>query len=150
MAAKALSLWNGVGNNSPPANWQDVDFDDSGWGAAVATTHADWPTIPAGVVTLWSSATPLSASEQCLIRQKVTMPTGLSEEVTLVERHDYILLGLWINGAMALANTTDQGSDDPIELDLAMLLEDQDNIFAAWLQTTSASLGYHGWQMVIG
>lgn len=105
--AKALNLWNGAANDSPPASWETTGFDDSGWSAAVsAYRNASYARLPDCEV-LWSQYQSTVLHEQSLVRQGFAVPAGVIISATLQADWDDILHGLYLNGTL-IADSPDE------------------------------------------
>lgn len=97
-SCKAKSLWNGSSNNTPPFGWQNVNYDDSGWSAAVIYDLGGHP-IGGTADPVWATTTPASSTEQCLVRLTFTLGAGVITTATIkIECDDDYSRGLWING----------------------------------------------------
>lgn len=98
-AAKKLSLWNGSSNNAPPANWQTVAFNDSGWAAAVVATGGAATTIT-GASKLWAATTPAGLTEQVLVRHSFTVAAGTYQDIAFKVEADNFVDAVYLNGTL--------------------------------------------------
>lgn len=108
-AAKVLDLWNGSGNNAPPAGWTSPAFDDSAW--AAATVLAGNPFSPGfplvggqGYLTVRSTGMPPAGSTnaQFAVRQHFTPPSPMPSTWFLTVSEDNDAIGL-VNGTEVYA-----------------------------------------------
>ena len=152
--AKALSLWNGSGNDAPPSGWNAADFDDSAWGAAVEATHDFAP--PSGSTAIWSSSLPQDGLEHCLTRQAAVLPAGLIRTATLTYRGDDFA-DVWINGVWVFKDSEGGvsgyiGPEVTINIDPAILIPGGTNLIAVWGRNGvagSANKAYVGYKLVV-
>lgn len=129
---KAHSLWNGSTNNAAPAGWQNDDFDDSGWNAAVAAGTG--PNAPVeGSTALWSSSSAASTTEHVLFRQAFALPLGSSISASVSFRFDdegdIWLNGVWIAGDTSGSPTSIDGTQT-VSFSSAILRPGATNVIA--------------------
>ena len=82
----AHSLWNGSGNDAPPAGWADLGYDTTGWTAALASTVDSNPV--SGATPIWRTALPTVITgsppgEWCLFRELFSLPAATVSTATL-------------------------------------------------------------------
>lgn len=138
--AKAMTLWNGSGNDSPPANWNTIDYDDSSWSDAVQLTGFSYTRIP-GAEAIGYSQYSQSSSEQTLLRYKITMSNP--REATLTLDYDDILYGWYVNGNLVHGPDLvgEPGAGDPLgpfTYDVTSYLVSGDNVLSYWTQEAGA------------
>jgi len=120
--AKAKTLWNGSGNDSAPANWYELSYDDSAWAHAVYGAGGS----PGGI---WPEAPGVANPEDALFRQHFTLPAGRPTSAQL--NYECISSeGVYINGLLVVGSV---GNDSPgvVALDVSSLNPDgADNVIA--------------------
>jgi hypothetical protein len=142
--AKALSLWNGSGNDAPPAGWEEPAFDDSGWSAAVEADQFGGFDI-VGSERLWETQTPTSASERCLIRQSFTLAAGFTGATINLKSDDKC--DVYINGEFLVSDST-FGSSNLVtaNIDLDILVEGE-NVIAINGINEAMDYAWVGWRI---
>jgi hypothetical protein len=129
---KTLSLWNGVGNDSPPANWTAGGFDDSGWGYAVDTGHQDNsdPADPDDCDAIWPTMSPESRTVEALFRKTFNLASVPTAVMLYVNADDNYKV--YINEILVAEDTWNvtSVSDSPEEVDITSYLNSGDNIIA--------------------
>lgn len=132
--AKALNLWNGSSNDTPPADWQTPGFNDTAWAAAVVTNDID----PVGTSeTIWSHTVQQSNTDECLFRQDFALPAGRVDTAVFTYRANDIQRGAWLNGIFLGSELTDSvgsdiGPDLVVTVDPAILLPGATNYLAVY------------------
>src|SRR5262252_3398523 len=100
-ACSLSAAFSGAGGG-PPAGWQTVGFNDSGWSAAVpssVTSGLDPIFSPSNAI--WNASSASSATQQALTRQTFTLPAGTISTATLqLQNDDYCPLGAYLNGVL--------------------------------------------------
>ena len=96
--SKAKSLWNGTGNDAPPADWEEIAFDDSAWSAPEAVTYYGYVGI-VGATNLWWESGHSPAGTECLVRSTITLAGPVASASLLVDWDDD-LEGLYVNGTL--------------------------------------------------
>ncbi|MGN6700006.1 MAG: hypothetical protein ACTHMR_17770, partial [Thermomicrobiales bacterium] len=130
LTAVAKSLWNGTSNDAAPAGWTAVEYDDSAWAAAVEAQNAGGTRVPiTGTLGLWATTRNLSESEQCLVRQRFTLPTGRIVSATLTGKLDDAGT-IYINGTQVYTNTTVDVEEESVTVDPALLVAGGANVIA--------------------
>lgn len=129
---KAMGLWNGSSNDSPPANWQTTAYDDSAWSAAVSNTEAAvYSAIISGAAHLWASATGTNTAEIDLVRQRFTVPVGEVASATLTILGDSQLIGCWINGTLVATHADTPWGSPPGSPSTALSVPVSPSVFLA-------------------
>jgi hypothetical protein len=128
--SKALSLWNGASNNSPPAGWETPGFNDTAWSAPANPAGAAGGSDPAALF-LWPTSVPLADAEQALVRQHFTLPDGQVSSATFKFVANDALDGAWINGTL-LSGTVYTGAITvvTVTIPIALLVAGGDNVIA--------------------
>jgi len=93
---KSLSLWNGSSNDSPPANWETVAYNDAAWTAASA--KSDWAVVITGADTFWTSDT--GAGKRSLFRDSFTLSLTDVVSAILYWDGDDACEGIYVNGTL--------------------------------------------------
>jgi hypothetical protein len=134
-AGKALSLWNGSGNNPPPADWQTRGFNDSGWGATAAGNTVG-PYI-SGAAPVWAAGGLAAPGQAILVRHEFTLASGSVTSASITVAADDLVDEVYINGTFigVGARPTDPGwagHDTPKTLPVpaTVLLAGQTNLIA--------------------
>ena len=102
LTTKAMTLWNGSGNNTPPTNWDQPypAFDDSTWASAVlamSETSGAFQGFPGSHI-IWPESPGLARAEQALFRSTFTMITSSIGQALLQWASDGICYEIAING----------------------------------------------------
>lgn len=147
LSAKALSLWNGTSNNAPPTDslgnpWYAVAFNDSAWPQGVQPNIGTEVVVPGGIW-IWPTVNPASRTDQCLIRQRFTLPNGPITSATITIDFDDLINGVWLNGTR-LSITGHQyvpGPAEPIPTSLLIADGVTQNVIAIWGVNNSPPTG---------
>lgn len=142
LGIRALSLWNGSGNNDPPGGWYLPAFDDSAWPSAViANTQAG--ELPAGAPSpAWPTANPLSGTEKALFREYIAFPTGLVS-VSIALYADDAMPEVYLNGVLLPAPVASEfHATQWWGVPLAACLPGQNNLLALVGENTSDGPAY--------
>jgi len=131
--ARAMTLWNGSGNDSPPANWNEIGFDDSGWSEAVELTGFTYIRI-SGAQAIGYSQYSAAQGEQTLLRQTITLDAKPSSG-TLILDYDDILYGWYVNGNLVygpdMEGEPEAGATGgPFTVDVSQYLVEGENVLA--------------------
>lgn len=103
-SSRTLDLWNGSSNNSPPANWYTVGFNDSGWATPLNVTGGAATTIP-GAARLWPVNTPSAFTQEALFRQSFTLAAGTYQGISLTVEGDNYIDAVYFNGTLLGSST---------------------------------------------
>jgi hypothetical protein len=136
---RAYDLWNGTSDDTPPAGWSAVEYNDSAWALAeqvvdasyVSTTYngGGGPDAPG----VWTTTHQDTAGQEVLIRRTFTVPAGQARHATLTVLTNDISQEIWLNGTRVGGNpsdTTTVGSA-PIAIDVtANVLPGATNVLA--------------------
>lgn len=143
--ATALSLWNGSSNDSPPADWMDADFDDSGWDAAIHAQNFFMNPVWYGQA-LWSSELPVNNAEECLLRCDFTLSAGGSS-ATLYLQTDDRYVNIYVNGELVLAGVG--GGTEPQEYAISAAFQSGANVLAIHGRNIYASYAWVAFRLVV-
>lgn len=150
--SKAFSLWNGTSNNTPPAYWQTLAFNDSGWAAAVAPSAGAATTIP-GATRLWSSLTPAGLTEQTLFRHTFTAPAGTYQAVTLTVEADNYIDAAYVNGTLVGSATNGVPGSSPSKATLSvtpgLIVAGGTNVLAVLARNADPPSGGSAWMAYV-
>ena len=116
-STKLLDLWNGSGNDDPPAGWYTLGFDDAGWSAA--TEYGD-STIIAGAKNVGPAAI-VSGSQRWLARHHFTLSSGRRTTAVLADTAHTRILECYVNGYSLGAKTSVETEPRTIDVDPALL-----------------------------
>ncbi len=131
---KALSLWNGAGNDAPPDGWRNIAYDDSAWGAAVQDTAPGNPII-AGTQAIWPSVPPADNTEQCCLRKTFTGPSGVVSLATIQVNADDVA-DVWINNVF-IGRASGAGTTHTFNVPPAAILPGATNAIAVLAANTT-------------
>lgn len=147
-ATKMLSLWNGSGNNAPPAGWPDLSFDDSAWGMGTTASVAPGEHPVAGVVPAWTSGTPIADGQQVLMRLRFGLPPNITNATISIQCDDHAR-AVYVNGA--LLATTGQGDfETPLNFGVPVDLfnpNSMDNVVAVHAADGGGAFAYITWAL---
>lgn len=127
---KALSLWNGSGNDAPPADWETVAFDDSAWSAVSSRSDYAVKIEDATTVIIYG---PSGISKRELYRSTIAVPDIAILSATLYWDADDQTNGLYFNGTLVDEwPSYVSGDDHPVrQVDVtALVVPDSDNVIA--------------------
>lgn len=143
---RVLTLWNGSGNNAPPAGWHLFGFNDSAWPLSISQDSSP-PSIICGVtVTPVWDANARSGTEQGLIRRTFTLGGGAIASASLCIRYNNRRRDAYLNGVLLTpVSTTVVGNGDLVTYsDVTNLLHvGQTNVLAFWVENL-AGTGFGG------
>lgn len=90
--SKSLDLWNGSGNDAPPADWKQSSYDDSAWPAALVVATSKITTASE----IWLPTPPVAGGE-LLFRKTFDAGAGRITTANLQYTASPEIIGLWLN-----------------------------------------------------
>lgn len=125
----AMSLWNGTDNDSPPAGWEQPDYDATDWDGAQQAAGAEniLPTTQA----VWWHDLPVAYGEEVLFHQTFGVPDGtiLMAIMRMSFPSTAHLSAVWVNG-VELDGSTGMSSSGTLAFEPSILLPGEQNTFA--------------------